>query len=279
MIEPGWRRFGVETTVGGVPVTVAGMHRDGSGPPILFLHGFGSTKEDYADTAFDARFDGRALVAYDAPGCGESACGDHAVLSIPFLRSVAIGILAHHGIDRFHLVGHSMGGLTGLTLAAMMPDRVLSFTSIEGNVAPEDCFLSRQILEHPSDDPEDFMRAFAERAWRTRAPSSPLFASTLRYKVRAEAVGPIFRSMVAISDSEPLLETFLGLPCPVMFVHGDWNRDLSYLPTLRDRGARVTEIEGSGHFPMYSNARALWSELARFITDAERSGPEEESMP
>ncbi|MFZ2058824.1 MAG: hypothetical protein WAV54_15575 [Acidimicrobiales bacterium] len=29
------------------------MYRDGTGPALLFLHGFGSTKEDYADAVFE----------------------------------------------------------------------------------------------------------------------------------------------------------------------------------------------------------------------------------
>jgi hypothetical protein len=38
----------------------------------IFLHGFGSSKEDYADVAYHPAFAGRAFLAYDAPGCGES---------------------------------------------------------------------------------------------------------------------------------------------------------------------------------------------------------------
>ncbi|WP_399476426.1 hypothetical protein [Streptomyces sp. TRM68367] len=46
-----------------------------------------------------------------------------------------------------------MGGLTALLLGHQQPDRVLSFVDIEGNVAPEDCFLSRQIVTHPRTTP------------------------------------------------------------------------------------------------------------------------------
>jgi pimeloyl-ACP methyl ester carboxylesterase len=47
-----------------------------------------------------------------------------------------------------------MGGLTALLLAHRYPDRVLSFVDIKGNLAPEDCFLSRQIFSFRSGDPE-----------------------------------------------------------------------------------------------------------------------------
>jgi pimeloyl-ACP methyl ester carboxylesterase len=48
-------------------------------------------------------------------------------------------VLRELGIERFHLVGHSMGGLTALLLASQEPSPVLSFIDIEGNVAPQPC--------------------------------------------------------------------------------------------------------------------------------------------
>jgi pimeloyl-ACP methyl ester carboxylesterase len=112
------------------------------------------------------------------------------------MSDIFVGVLAHFGIERFHLVGHSMGGLTALLLAHECPDRVLSFVDIEGNIAPEDCFLSRQIVDYPGNDPEAFFAAFIERARHAPAYASALYAESLRHKVRAGAVRGIFQSMV-----------------------------------------------------------------------------------
>jgi pimeloyl-ACP methyl ester carboxylesterase len=136
-----------------------------AGPePVVFLHGFGSTKEEYADFVRFPGLPDRGFVAYDAPGFGGSMAGDPTRVSVPYLVDVALAVLDQLGIDRFHVVGHSMGGLTALLLAGKVPDRVLSFIDIEGNVAPEDCFLSRQILTHDAGDPAVFLRDFAARA-------------------------------------------------------------------------------------------------------------------
>jgi pimeloyl-ACP methyl ester carboxylesterase len=142
--------------IDGVKMRVATMHREGQKSPIVFLHGFGLTKEDYADVALYPQFDDRRIIAFDAPGCDETECGDLSLLSIPFLLQTAKRVLQHYGVERFHLLGHSMGGLTALLLACNSGNSILSFTNIEGNVAPEDCFLSGQVHEHTSDDPNEF---------------------------------------------------------------------------------------------------------------------------
>ena len=255
--------------VAGVALRVATMHRDGRRAPIVFLHGFGSTKEDYADVIYYSQFDDRPIVAFDAPGCGETECADLSALSIPFLRQAAQRVLQHYGLERFHLVGHSMGGLTALALAIDNDTPILSLTKIEGNLTPEDCFLSRQIVDFPSDDPAEFIESFAERAWQSPAFSHQLYAAALRYKVRPDAVAPIFRSMVRCSENDDLLAKFTELACAKMFVYGDRNRSLSYLGTLMERGVQLAEIERSGHWPMYANPPALWSRLGQFIDQSE----------
>lgn len=250
---------------GGAPCTIAAIARDGPKEPILFLHGFGSTKEDYADIVLDPRFDGHPFLAYDAPGCGETSLADLSLISIPRLAEAALQLAQWRGFRRFHLVGHSMGGLTALQLAAAHPDRVLSFANIEGNVAPEDCFLSRQIDLYPADDPELFLTHFIDRVRHAPAHASALYTASLRHKVRSAAVRPIFRSMVDLSDTGDLMARFLALPFPRLFMYGDGNRALSYLGHLRAHGVTLAEIPACGHFPMYSNPPAMWDALAAFI--------------
>ena len=255
-----------ELTVDGVDLRLARIGRTGTRPPILFLHGFGSTKEDYADVVRHPAFRDHGFLAYDAPGCGASECTDLGKLSIPFLVETALRMLEAEGIDRFHLVGHSMGGLTALMLADAHPDGVLSFCDIEGNIAPEDCFLSRQIIEHADPDPDRFLQAFAERARLSPAYSSALFAASLPHKVRAEAVRGIFTSMVDLSDNAGLMQRFLALPCPKMFMYGDQNRSLSYLDHIEENGVLRAEIPECGHFPMYANPPAMWAAMADLIS-------------
>lgn len=256
--------------VDGVDLTVSAVCRGGDLTPLVFLHGFGSTKEDYVDLVHQTAFARRPFLAYDAPGCGETSCDDLSRISIPFLVETADAVLKRTRIQRFHLIGHSMGGLTALLLAHQDPDRVLSFINIEGNIAPEDCFLSRQILTHCSDDAEsfidDFIDDFIERTRRSPSSSSALYAISVRHNVRPGAVRGMFESIVDLSDHGDLMSKFLSLPFPRMFMYGEENSSLSYLRELHTHGVELAQIPDSAHWPMYSNPVAMWQRIAEFHT-------------
>ncbi len=259
----------LDMTVHGESVKLAYLRRNGERAPLVCLHGFGSTKEDYADLALHPAFEGRDLLLLDAPGTGASRVDNPEAISIPFLVDSAISACDALGLKQFHLSGHSMGGLTALFLAHENPERVLSFIDIEGNLAPEDCFLSRQIVEHAADDVGDFLQGFIKRVSERPEYSSRLYTVALPLKVRPESVSPIFSSMVELSDNAPLLDMMSGLACPRMFIYGEQNRHLSYLEGLPKLGVEVMEIPFSGHFPMYSNPPALWAAMSKFLASTE----------
>ena len=201
-------------TLDGVELSVATLTRSGRRAPVVTLHGFGSTKEDYADFARQGGLRRAWLPRLRRAGLrGVHLRGPRGV-SVPVPGAHRRGRPAPAGIERFHLVGHSMGGLTALLLAHRNPGRILSFVDIEGNLAPEDCFLSRQIVHHPGGDAEKFLDAFADRVGRAPTSSSALYAASVRHKVRAGAVRGIFESMVELSDHGDLMAGFLAAPSP-----------------------------------------------------------------
>jgi pimeloyl-ACP methyl ester carboxylesterase len=253
----------MDLCVDGVALQVATAGRGGDLAPIVFLHGFGSTKEDYADIVHQPGLAGRPFLAYDAPGFGETSCADLSKVSMPFLVSTARAVLDDLGVTRFHVVGHSMGGLTALLLAHEDPTRVLRFVNIEGNLAPEDCFLSRQIVTHAG---EDFFDGLVERTRHAPSSSNALFAASLRHKARPGGVRGILESLVDLSDHGDLMSKFLSLPLPRMFMYGAQNSSLSYLTKLEANGVELAEIPRSGHFPMYANPVAMWDRIAAFLS-------------
>lgn len=266
-MTPEIRHEALYISVEGVTIDVALTRRDGALPPIVFLHGFGGSKEDYLDIALHQSFKDHAFIAFDAPGCGKTSITDFTKMSISFLVKTTQAILQELNVQHFHLVGHSMGGLTGLELATLCPEAVLSFVNIKGNLGPEDCFLSRQIFTWAEEDPELFLTQFIQRNYHSPLFSAPLYASSVRHKVQAQAVRGIFESMVERSDEGDLLAKFLSLSCPRVFMYGEQYNTLSYLPTLRMSGVSLAEIPYCGHFPMYSNPVAMWDVLSKLLAD------------
>jgi len=72
--------------------------------------------------------------------------------------------------------------------------------------------------------------------------------------------------MVDLSDHGDLMTTFLALPFPRMYVYGEQNASLSYLPQLAACGVELAEIPHSAHWPMYSNPVAMWTRIRKFHT-------------
>jgi pimeloyl-ACP methyl ester carboxylesterase len=248
--------------VQGVNLQVAAVHRGGVDAPIVFLHGFGTSKEDYLDIAHRHDFAGRPFLAYDMPGAGVTDCTDPGAVDIPFLVHTARAVLERTGIGRFHVVAHSTGALAALMLAHQEPGRVLSFVNIKGVLGPEDCVLSRQALAQP--DPATFFLKAAEHTRNAPHYGSGMYAANLPHKIRRGAVAGMFRSMVELADHGNLMGKFLSLPCPRMYLYGEQCAGLSYLPVLDANGVELAEIPHSGHLPMYSNPVAMWRQIAEF---------------
>lgn len=248
--------------VQGVNLKVAAVHRGGTAEPIVFLHGFGTSKEDYTDITQRHEFTERAFLAFDLPGCGATECADLRAIDVPFLVDTTRAVLDRAGIGRYHVVGHSLGGLTALLLAHREPGRVLSFVNIKGTLAPEDCAPTRQLLSHQ--EPGDLFHRFVEGIRHSQGYSSGLYGANLPYKIRPGAVPGILRSVVELADHGELLTKFLALPIPKMYLYGEECASLSYLPLLDANGVELAEIPHSGHLPMYSNPVATWKRIAGF---------------
>lgn len=96
--------------------------RTGSGPPLLFCNGSGSTLADIRPLLepLAAAFD---LLAYDQRGLGRSAAAP-GPYGMSDLAADAIGITEHAGWDTFGLLGVSFGGMVAQELSVTWPQRV-----------------------------------------------------------------------------------------------------------------------------------------------------------
>ena len=86
---------------------------------VLFVHGVGGWAENWSETIERVAASGRRAIAFDLPGFGESTAVAGARYfdpRDPFYPAVVDGVRRALGLERPHLVGHSLGGgIVGVT--------------------------------------------------------------------------------------------------------------------------------------------------------------------
>jgi len=92
------------------------------GEPLLFLHGMGSNKKAWAKNIHELKNTQRCI-ALDLPGYGASA-GLKEEYTISTAARKILEFIELKNIQKFTLIGHSMGGHLSMELARLRPDRV-----------------------------------------------------------------------------------------------------------------------------------------------------------
>ncbi len=101
------------------------MHGDG-GEPLVFVHGYTGDSNDWRFQVEEFSGDYRVLV-FDNRGHGQSeAPADQSLYAVDEMVEDAEQLIAEVGFERFHLVGHSIGGAIAQEIALRSPKRVLS---------------------------------------------------------------------------------------------------------------------------------------------------------
>jgi pyruvate dehydrogenase E2 component (dihydrolipoamide acetyltransferase) len=253
--------------VNGIRVRYARRGPD-TGVPVLFLHGYGG---DLGNWLFnlDALAAAAPVIALDLPGHGQS----DARLPGPSLADLAgfiAAFLAKIGVDRVHLVGHSMGGAIGAQLALEHPARVASLALINpAGLGPE--------------INGDYTRGFASAATRRELKpvieqlfADPSLASRqmvddlLKYK-RVDGVGELLDALQGTLFANGRQAETPGLrladrDVPLLVVWGAQDRviPVAHAGNAPPR-ATVRVLEGAGHMAMMEKAGEVNGLLKRHI--------------
>lgn len=100
---------------------IRARRRDGSGTPLVFLHGLLDSSEGWSEIAAASS---RPSVAFDLPGFGGSDLPTRSRVSAYAEDIVAaMGLL---DLDEVTLVGHSFGGAVAAAVAERIPERIAS---------------------------------------------------------------------------------------------------------------------------------------------------------
>lgn len=140
---------------------------EGSGPPILLIHGVGARLDNWDGVAAPLARD-FTVVRYDLRGHGKTSkvSGPYA---LEMFADDAAALLDHLGIVRAHVAGHSLGGMIAITLASRHPrrvDRLAVLSAAAGRTEEERRKVMERVALIASGIPGDHFRNSLSR-WFT----------------------------------------------------------------------------------------------------------------
>jgi pimeloyl-ACP methyl ester carboxylesterase len=125
------------------------FYRDsGSGPPLLLLHGFTGSGDDWKHV-FAAPLDGYRIIEPDLRGHGRSTNPSGAFTFADVARDV-YALLDRLGLDRINAIGMSAGANTLLHMATQQPLRIEAMVHVSGTPRFPD--QARAIMRTMTDD-------------------------------------------------------------------------------------------------------------------------------
>ena len=210
---------------------IAFRQTEGSGPALVFLPGYMSDMAGgKACAVFDwAQAHGRSCLLLDYSGCGESP-GRFADGTLSRWRDEVLALIAAYCPGPVVLIGSSMGGWLMLLVALCIPNRVAALVGIAA--APD----------------------FTAWGFSDEQQAELLAGETvLEENAYGPQPTPTFPGFWADGQSNLLLDTEIGLTCPVRLLHGQedgdvpWQVSLRLAAALRSGDVQVTLIKDGDH--------------------------------
>ncbi|NUR60339.1 MAG: alpha/beta hydrolase [Catenulispora sp.] len=161
-------------------------------PPVLLLHGLRSYARTWEPVA-QALSGSHLLIAPDFRGRGESGWDPQRSYRTDTYVSDIENLVALLGLDRFAIVGHSMGGTVAYSYAARHPDQVTALVIEDiGPGSSTETAGATRILSEMADTPSRFGSLEEVRAyWRAIRPdiTEEALASRIENTVRPAGGG------------------------------------------------------------------------------------------
>ncbi|MFG3201044.1 alpha/beta fold hydrolase [Streptomyces sp. NPDC048192] len=239
--------------------------RDAPGAPLVFVHGWTADRHrwDHQIAHFSAT---RRVIRLDLRGHGESTGAG--VRTIAELAHDVLALLDHLQVERFVLVGHSMGGMVAQTIALAHPERVERMALV-GSIGRMTYSRGRGLLMAVSTRVPYrlFVAANIQRAF---GPGYP--REEIRAHIRASAATPreVVMTLYAAMRAFDVLDRAAEIRTPTLMVHGYHDVQLPVRQMLRMAKAypdAVVRILDAGHELPLERPAELTAVLDRFVTE------------
>ena len=244
----------------------------GAGPPLVLLHGIGSSAESWRDQ-LTGLGDFRHVLAWDAPGYGASTPLDRARPSpVDYAERLAL-LLDSLELECIALAGHSLGALIAGAFAASRPGRVerlILADAARGHGADPTAPLPTSAQSRLDDlaalGPAEFARRRAPRL--LSAAATPSHLSRVR-ETMARIPPAGYRQAVAMLAQADIYAHAGALVSPTLVLCGsedtvtppDSNRSLA----AAIANARYVELPGAGHASYVEQPAAFNAAVRAFL--------------
>ena len=235
-------------------------------PPVMLVHGAGSTHQDWP--AELRRLPDCRVLAVDLPGHGNSVPPGRD--SIAAYAADVADLLAVLELPPAVVIGHSMGAAIALTLALSRPERVAGLVLIGGGAKLR---VHPDILHRVLVDPEHVYSLLADWLWADETPVA--VRELTRQRMRALDPVVVHGDYLACNAFD-VLGALGQIAVPTLVVGGEADRmtPLKFSQTLADGipQAELVVVPGAGHMlhlerpEVVSRAISAW--LERFVLPA-----------
>jgi pimeloyl-ACP methyl ester carboxylesterase len=243
---------------------------EGEGEPVLMVHGLGGTSNTF--TPVLPAFTHHRIIRFDLPGSGRSHRVEGPLSLALFLDKIRI-VMEKTGVERAHLVAHSMGTIVATHLAASQPGRVASLALFGPLLAPPEparAAIRARAAQAREGDMQPIADALvrASLAAETRARRPAAVAYVRESLMRQDPEG-YARTCEALAEMGPAEVS--GIDCPTLLVTGD--EDAVAPPQAvrmlaeRIKGSRVEVLRGCGHWTPVEKPEECTGLLKRFLLE------------
>ncbi|TQK42591.1 pimeloyl-ACP methyl ester carboxylesterase [Streptomyces sp. SLBN-118] len=239
--------------------------RDGDGVPLVFVHGWTANRHrwDHQMAHFAPK---RRVIRLDLRGHGDSSGSGSR--TIGELAEDVLALLDHLQVDRFVLVGHSMGGMIAQTIALGHPERIERLVLVD-SISRMTYSRGRGLLMAAS-TLAPFKLFVAANIQRAFAPGYP--RDEIREYIRASSATSreVVMTCYAAMRGFDVLDRVGEIRTPTLLVHGYHDIQLPVSQMLRMAKAypnALVRIVDAGHELPVEKPAELTAALESFVTD------------
>lgn len=249
-----------------------GYEREGTGPPLVLLHGgFGFDSRSWR-RQIEALSDDYTVVAWDAPGCGRSS-DPPPTFRLPDYADCLAGFIGALGLSRPHVLGLSFGGALALQLfdrhRALPRTLILAgaYAGWAGSLQPDE--VDRRVTRLAADmgrPPEEWIPSYIPGLLTGAAPPAMVEeVKSLMAGVRPAANQAMLRAM-AEAD---LRDVLCRIDVSTLLVYGeaDVRSPVEVGRALHEGipGSSLVILPGVGHLSSVEGAEQFNREVRSFL--------------